>query len=286
MELLIAFAAFLWGRIHLVALGWSLSWGCPGAGLVSLWWGAAPGADPRALVRMAWEGRAPRWWCCASWCSSAFSPPCGGASGTIAFSSHTWAWSDAPRAFYLAAFLLAAAPSAWPLAVSFGVAGTPGVDPGGHRPRRQASLAVTGARAVRGLSGERLYPGFPPSAAPDRRPWQGGAAQLSAADVADHAPAFGALPGVLRGSPRCAPIQRVDQTILTALEGGDFDLSWTVVLPAAVLLVLPFLHRSARPGPSWPAAAWRRCWPCGSRGRPLAEVDWSCVAGCVVRQRS
>ena len=34
------------------------------------------------------------------------------------------------------------------------------------------------------------------------------------------------------------PIQQVDQTILRALEEG-FDLSWTVVLPAVILLVLP-----------------------------------------------
>lgn len=40
------------------------------------------------------------------------------------------------------------------------------------------------------------------------------------------------------------PIQQVDQTILRALEEG-FDLSWTVVLPAVILLVLPFFKVSA-----------------------------------------
>ena len=42
------------------------------------------------------------------------------------------------------------------------------------------------------------------------------------------------------------PIQRVDQTILTALEEG-FDLSWTAVLPAVILLVLPAMLILAAP---------------------------------------
>ena len=100
--------------------------------------------------------------------------------------------------------------------------------------------------------------------------------------MADHAPAFGALPGVLRGISLLCPIQRVDQTILTALEEG-FDLSWTVVLPAAVLLVLPFLKVGAARSilASCGVAAVLAVW---EQGRPLAEVIWSCVVGCVVRQ--
>ena len=76
------------------------------------------------------------------------------------------------------------------------------------------------------------------------------------------------------------PIQQVDQTILRALEEG-FDLSWTVVLPAVILLVLPFfqgqrgpvhpgqLRRGGGAGlcgsragrwQRWPGAAWPDMW--------------------------
>src|SRR5699024_5988751 len=40
------------------------------------------------------------------------------------------------------------------------------------------------------------------------------------------------------------PIQRVDPTILNALE-ESFDLSWWTVLPAVILLALPFFHVKA-----------------------------------------
>ena len=78
------------------------------------------------------------------------------------------------------------------------------------------------------------------------------------------------------------PIQQVDQTILRALEEG-FDLSWTVVLPAVILLVLPFFKVSAARSilVSCGAAAVLAVW---EQGRPLAEVAWSCVAGYVVEQ--
>ena len=74
----------------------------------------------------------------------------------------------------------------------------------------------------------------------------------------------------------------MDQTILRALEEG-FDLSWTVVLPAVILLVLPFFKVSAARSilVSCGAAAVLAVW---EQGRPLAEVAWSCVAGYVVEQ--
>ena len=102
-----------------------------------------------------------------------------------------------------------------------------------------ASLAVTGGAVLSGAYlGGAAVPGLL-LCGPDRRPGRGGAARLSAADVADHASAPGPSPWYFTGGISLLhPIQQVDQTILRALEEG-FDLSWTVVLPAVILLVLP-----------------------------------------------
>ena len=165
---------------------------------------------------------------------------------------------------------------------SFGVAGTAGVILAAIARSGGASLAVTGGAVLSGAYlGERLSPAS-----------SSAALTAALAGVEQHSFQLRMwrttpLPLALSlafygGISLLHPIQRVDQTILTALEEG-FDLSWTVVLPAVILLVLPFFKVSAARSilVSCGAAAVLAVW---EQGRPLAEVAWSCVAGYVVEQ--
>ena len=203
------------------------------------------------------------------------------ASGTIAFFVHTGLEWMHPSAFYLAAFLLASALS-MAFGSSFGVAGTAGVILAAIARSGGANLAVTGGAVLSGAYlGERLSPAS-----------SSAALTAALAGVEQHSFQLRMwrttpLPLALSlafygGISLLHPIQRVDQTILTALEEG-FDLSWTVVLPAVILLVLPFFKVSAARSilVSCGAAAVLAVW---EQGRPLAEVAWSCVAGYVVEQ--
>ena len=203
------------------------------------------------------------------------------ASGTIAFFVHTGLEWMHPSAFYLAAFLLASALS-MAFGSSFGVAGTAGVILAAIARSGGASLAVTGGAVLSGAYlGERLSPASSSAAL---------TAALAGVEQHDFqlrmwrtTPLPLALSLVFYGGISLLhPIQQVDQTILRALEEG-FDLSWTVVLPAVILLVLPFFKVSAARSilVSCGAAAVLAVW---EQGRPLAEVAWSCVAGYVVEQ--
>ena len=142
-----------------------------------------------------------------------------------------------PSAFYLAAFLLASALS-MAFGSSFGVAGTAGVILAAIARSGGASLAVTGGAVLSGAYlGERLSPASSSAAL---------TAALAGVEQHDFqlrmwrtTPLPLALSLVFYGGISLLhPIQQVDQTILRALEEG-FDLSWTVVLPAVILLVLP-----------------------------------------------
>ncbi len=264
-----------------MALGWSLSWGLA-LGLVCFTLvGLRRGLSLRALVRMAGEGARTSLVVLRILVLIGFLTALWRASGTIAFFVHTGLEWMHPSAFYLAAFLLASALS-MAFGSSFGVAGTAGVILAAIARSGGASLAVTGGAVLSGAYlGERLSPAS-------------SSAVLTAAlaGVEQHdfqlrmwrtTPLPLALSLVFYGGISLLhPIQQVDQTILRALEEG-FDLSWTVVLPAVILLVLPFFKVSAARSilVSCGAAAVLAVW---EQGRPLAEVAWSCVAGYVVEQ--
>ena len=253
-----------------MALGWSLSWGLA-LGLVCFTLvGLRRGLSLRALVRMAGEGARTSLVVLRILVLIGFLTALWRASGTIAFFVHTGLEWMHPSAFYLAAFLLASALS-MAFGSSFGVAGTAGV-----------ILAVTGGAVLSGAYlGERLSPASSSAAL---------TAALAGVEQHDFqlrmwrtTPLPLALSLVFYGGISLLhPIQQVDQTILRALEEG-FDLSWTVVLPAVILLVLPFFKVSAARSilVSCGAAAVLAVW---EQGRPLAEVAWSCVAGYVVEQ--
>lgn len=281
MELLAAFAVFLVGTFACMALGWSLSWGLA-LGLVCFTLvGLRRGLSLRALVRMEGEGARTSLVVLRILVLIGFLTALWRASGTIAFFVHTGLEWMHPSAFYLAAFLLASALS-MAFGSSFGVAGTAGVILAAIARSGGASLAVTGGAVLSGAYlGERLSPASSSAAL---------TAALAGVEQHDFqlrmwrtTPLPLALSLVFYGGISLLhPIQQVDQTILRALEEG-FDLSWTVVLPAVILLVLPFFKVSAARSilVSCGAAAVLAVW---EQGRPLAEVAWSCVAGYVVEQ--
>ena len=264
-----------------MALGGSLSWG-RALGLVCFTLvGLRRGLSLRALVRMAGEGARTSLVVLRILVLIGFLTALWRASGTIAFFVHTGLEWMHPSAFYLAAFLLASALS-MAFGSSFGVAGTAGVILAAIARSGGASLAVTGGAVLSGAYlGERLSPASSSAAL---------TAALAGVEQHDFqlrmwrtTPLPLALSLVFYGGISLLhPIQQVDQTILRALEEG-FDLSWTVVLPAVILLVLPFFKVSAARSilVSCGAAAVLAVW---EQGRPLAEVAWSCVAGYVVEQ--
>ena len=264
-----------------MALGWSLSWGLA-LGLVCFTLvGLRRGLSLRGLVRMAGEGARTSLVVLRILVLIGFLTALWRASGTIAFFVHTGLEWMHPSAFYLAAFLLASALS-MAFGSSFGVAGTAGVILAAIARSGGASLAVTGGAVLSGAYlGERLSPASSSAAL---------TAALAGVEQHDFqlrmwrtTPLPLALSLVFYGGISLLhPIQQVDQTILRALEEG-FDLSWTVVLPAVILLVLPFFKVSAARSilVSCGAAAVLAVW---EQGRPLAEVAWSCVAGYVVEQ--
>ena len=259
-----------------MALGWSLSWGLA-LGLVCFTLvGLRRGLSLRALVRMAGEGARTSLVVLRILVLIGFLTALWRASGTIAFFVHTGLEWMHPSAFYLAAFLLASALS-MAFGSSFGVAGTAGVILAAIARSGGASLAVTGGAVLSGAYlGERLSPASSSAAL---------TAALAGVEQHDFqlrmwrtTPLPLALSLVFYGGISLLhPIQQVDQTILRALEEG-FDLSWTVVLPAVILLVLPFFKVSAARSilVSCGAAAVLAVW---EQGRPLAEAARSCVAG-------
>ena len=264
-----------------MALGWSLSWGLALGLLCFTLVGLRRGLSLRALVRMAGEGARTSLVVLRILVLIGFLTALWRASGTIAFFVHTGLEWMHPSAFYLAAFLLASALS-MAFGSSFGVAGTAGVILAAIARSGGASLAVTGGAVLSGAYlGERLSPASSSAAL---------TAALAGVEQHDFqlrmwrtTPLPLALSLVFYGGISLLhPIQQVDQTILRALEEG-FDLSWTVVLPAVILLVLPFFKVSAARSilVSCGAAAVLAVW---EQGRPLAEVAWSCVAGYVVEQ--
>ena len=165
------------------------------------------------------------------------------ASGTIAFFVYTGLKLITPHIFLLAAFLLATVMSLT-FGSAFGVAGTAGVILAVMARTGGADLAMTAGAVVSGAYlGERLSPASSSAALAaavagteqnlmQRRMWRTTPVPLLLTALG-----YGALSVLF-------PIQRVDPTILTALEEA-FDLSWWTVLPAVILLVLPFFRMKA-----------------------------------------
>ena len=141
---------------------------------------------------------------------------------------------------------------------AFGGAGTAGVILSVIARTGGADLAMTAGAVVSGAYlGERLSPASSSSAlaaalagtdqnAMQRRMWRTTPLPLALSLIF-----YGVLSVLF-------PIRQVDPTILNALQ-ESFDLSWWTVIPAVILLALPFFHVKAC-GP-FSSAALSRWWP-------------------------
>ena len=157
--------------------------------------------------------------------------------GTIAFFSYYGVRAVTPPAFLLVVFLLTALLSLL-IGSSFGVIGTAGVvlmalaRSGGVSPAITAGAILSGA-----YFGDRCSPASSclalVSAATDTDMERN--VRLTQRTVVLPLVLTTAVYGVLSWTH---PIVRVDEEILSALAGG-FHLSWVVVLPAVIMLVLP-----------------------------------------------
>ena len=148
-----------------------------------------------------------------------------------------------PGTFILVAFLLA---SAFSLAFGscFGVVGTAGVILMAIARSGGANLIVTAGAIMSGIYvGERLSPASSSAAlvsavaGVDQRDFQMRMWKTTPVPFLVCLALYGGLSALF-------PIQQVDAQIMTALEEG-FSLAWPVILPAAALLLLPWMKVSA-----------------------------------------
>lgn len=165
------------------------------------------------------------------------------AGGTVAFFVWCGVRLITPGTFVLVAFGLSAVFSL-AFGSSFGVAGTAGVILMTIARSGGANLAVTAGAVMSGIYfGERLSPASSSAAlvaavsGVDQHDFQMRMWRTTPVPLLITLILYGALSALY-------PIQRVDAQILAALEEG-FSLTWPAALPAAVLLILPWLKVSA-----------------------------------------
>lgn len=243
MDLLAAFGVFLACVAGCMARGLSLAWALLAGFFCFFAVGVRRGARPPALMKMAASGMATSLKVLRILLLLGLLTALWRAGGTVAYFVWLGVRLITPGTFVLVAFLLS---SVFSLAFgsSFGVVGTAGVILMTIARSGGASPAVTAGAIMSGIYfGERLSPA------------SSSAALVSAvAGVDQHAfqvrmwrttpvpfLATLALYGVLSFR---FPIQQVDAGIVSALEEG-FSLTWPVVLPAAALLILPWVKLSA-----------------------------------------
>ena len=243
MDLLLAAGIFLWGNFLCMALDWSLSAGLAlGLACFSLV-ARRRGYGWREVAAMAGQGAGAAMVVLRVLLFIGCLTGLWRASGTIAFFVSAGLRAITPRVFLLAAFLLSSVLSLT-FGSSFGVAGTAGVILAVMARTGGANLAMTAGAVLSGAYlGERLSPASSSAAlaaamadtdqnALQRRMWRTTPLPFLLSL------AFYAVLSLL------FPARQVDPTILNALEEA-FDLSWVTVLPAALLLALPFFRVKA-----------------------------------------
>ena len=235
--MLFCFGVFLAGVVACLVLGRSLIWALLlGLALFSLL-GLKKGFTPRQLAAMAWhQGR-----------DSLIVVPVllligmvtalWRASGTISFFLYYGLEGLRPASFLLVAFLLSAVLS-FALGTCYGVTGTAGVVLITLARSGGVDLAVTAGAILSGAYfGDRCSPMS--SCATLVAACTGTELYKNVREMLKTA----LLPTLLTVLPfgvlsRLHPIQRMDSAVLSALR-ENFDLHWTVLLPAVLMLVLP-----------------------------------------------
>jgi len=276
MDLLAAFGIFLACVAGCMARGLSLFWALLAGFLCFFGVGVRRGTPAKALLKMAGKGISTTMKVLRILLLLGLLTALWRAGGTVAFFVWTGVRLITPATFILVAFLLS---SVFSLAFgsSFGVVGTAGVILMTIARSGGASLPVTAGAIMSGIYvGERLSPAS-----------SSAALTAAVAGVDQHAfqlrmwkdtpvpfLATLALYGVL--SVLC-PIQTVDARIVSALEEG-FSLTWPTVLPAAALLLLPWLGVSAMASIAVSCVLSAGC-ALFVQGLPPAEVLGCCVLG-------
>lgn len=243
MDLLAAFGIFLICVAGCMVKGLSLFWALLAGFFCFFAVGVRRGTAAPALMKMALSGMATSMKVLRILMLLGLLTALWRAGGTVAYFVWVGVRLITPGTFVLVAFLLS---SVFSLAFGscFGVVGTAGVILMTIARGGGANLAVTAGAIMSGIyMGERLSPA------------SSSAALVSAvAEVDQHdfqmrmwktTPVpFLATLALYGGLSALFPIQQVDAGIIAALEEG-FSLTWPVILPAAALLILPWLKVSA-----------------------------------------
>lgn len=243
MDLLAAFGVFLICVAGCMVRGLSLFWALLAGFFCFFAVGVRRGTRPPALMRMALSGMATSMKVLRILLLLGLLTALWRAGGTVAYFVWVGVRMITPATFVLVAFLLS---SAFSLAFgsSFGVVGTAGVILMTIARSGGASLPVTAGAIMSGIYfGERLSPASSSAAlvsavaGVDQHAFQMRMWRTTPVPLLATLALYGALS--LR-----FPIQQVDAGVVSALEEG-FSLTWPVILPAAALLILPWVKISA-----------------------------------------
>ena len=243
MDLLAAFGVFLICVAGCMVEGLSLVWALLVGFLCFFAVGVRRGTAAPALMRMALSGMATSMKVLRILLLLGLLTALWRAGGTVAFFVWAGVRLITPGTFILVAFLLA---SAFSLAFGscFGVVGTAGVILMAIARSGGANLIVTAGAIMSGIYvGERLSPASSSAAlvsavaGVDQRDFQMRMWKTTPVPFLVCLALYGGLSALF-------PIQQVDAQIMTALEEG-FSLAWPVILPAAALLLLPWMKVSA-----------------------------------------
>lgn len=235
--MLFCFGVFLAGVVACLVLGRSLIWALLlGLALFSLL-GLKKGFTPRQLAAMAWRQGRDSLIVVPVFLLIGMVTALWRASGTISFFLYYGLESLRPASFLLVAFLLSAVLS-FALGTCYGVTGTAGVVLITLARSGGVDLAVTAGAILSGAYfGDRCSPmsscATLVAACTGTELYKNVREMLKTALLPTLLTvlAFGVL-------SRLYPIQQMDSVVLSALR-ENFDLHWTVLLPAVLMLVLP-----------------------------------------------
>lgn len=235
--MLFCFGVFLSGVVACLVLGRSLIWALLlGLALFSLL-GLKKGFTPRQLAAMAWRQGRDSLIVVPVFLLIGMVTALWRASGTISFFLYYGLEGLRPASFLLVAFLLSAVLS-FALGTCYGVTGTAGVVLITLARSGGVDLAVTAGAILSGAYfGDRCSPmsscATLVAACTGTELYKNVREMLKTALLPTLLTvlAFGVL-------SRLHPIQRMDSAVLSALR-ENFDLHWTVLLPAVLMLVLP-----------------------------------------------
>ncbi len=235
--MLFCFGVFLAGVVACLVLGRSLIWALLlGLALFSLL-GLKKGFTPRQLAAMAWHQGRDSLIVVPVFLLIGMVTALWRASGTISFFLYYGLEGLRPASFLLVAFLLSAVLS-FALGTCYGVTGTAGVVLITLARSGGVDLAVTAGAILSGAYfGDRCSPmsscATLVAACTGTELYKNVREMLKTALLPTLLTvlAFGVL-------SRLHPIQRMDSVVLSSLR-ENFDLHWTVLLPAVLMLVLP-----------------------------------------------